>query len=59
LVNFARHIQAEPETCLNATIQKFSDRFSKMERALLERGLTLKAATLAQMEEEWQRAKSA
>ncbi len=58
LVNFARHIQAEPETCLNATIQKFSDRFSKMERALSARGLSLKAATLAQMEEEWQRAKS-
>lgn len=58
LVNFARHIQAEPETCLNATIRKFSDRFDKMERALAAKGMTLKEATLAQMEEEWQRAKS-
>ena len=57
LVNFARHIQAEPETCLNGTIRKFSDRFDKMEKALQVRGLTLKQATLAQMEEEWQRAK--
>lgn len=57
LVNFARHIQAEPETCLNGTIRKFSDRFDKMEKALQARGLTLKQATLAQMEEEWQRAK--
>lgn len=57
LVNFARHIQAEPETCLNGTIRKFSDRFDKMEKALQLRGLTLKQATLAQMEEEWQRAK--
>lgn len=58
LVNFARHIQAEPETCLNATIRKFSHRFELMEKALQKRGLTLKEATLAQMEEEWQRAKS-
>lgn len=58
LVNFARHIQAEPETCLNATIRKFTHRFDCMERALHLRGLSLKEATLAQMEEEWQRAKS-
>ncbi len=57
LVNFARHINAEPETCLNGTIRKFSTRFDLMERALLSRGLTLKEATLEQMEEEWQRAK--
>ena len=58
LVNFARHIQAEPETCLNATIRKFSHRFDLMEKALQVRGLTLKEATLTQMEEEWQRAKA-
>ncbi len=59
LVNFARHIEAEPESCLNATIRKFTDRFDKMEQALLTRGLSLKAATLEEMEEEWQRAKTA
>jgi MazG family protein len=57
LVNFARHIQAEPEGCLNGTIQKFTDRFDKMEKALLAEGLTLKQATLERMEFHWQHAK--
>jgi tetrapyrrole methylase family protein / MazG family protein len=57
LVNFARHIQAEPEGCLNGTIKKFSDRFNKMEKALLAEGLTLKQATLERMEYHWQLAK--
>jgi tetrapyrrole methylase family protein / MazG family protein len=57
LVNFARHIQAEPEGCLNGTIRKFTARFDKMEKALLADGLTLKQATLAQMEHHWQQAK--
>lgn len=57
LVNFARRIQVEPELCLNSTIEKFTNRFDLMERALMKRGLTLKQANLEQMEEEWQRAK--
>lgn len=57
LVNFARHIKAEPETCLNGTIAKFTDRFDKMERALQADGLDLKQATLDQMEAKWQAAK--
>ncbi len=57
LVNFARHINAEPETCLNGTIAKFTDRFDKMERALAEEGISLKEATLDQMEARWQAAK--
>lgn len=57
LVNFARHIQAEPEGCLNGTIRKFSNRFNKMEKALQAEGLTLKQATLERMEYHWQQAK--
>jgi tetrapyrrole methylase family protein / MazG family protein len=57
LVNFARHIQAEPEGCLNGTIRKFTDRFDKMEKALLAEGFTLKQATLEKMEYYWQQAK--
>jgi len=57
LVNFARHIPAEPEGCLNGTIRKFIDRFDKMEKALLAEGLTLKQATLERMEYHWQQAK--
>lgn len=57
LVNFARHINAEPEFCLNATTAKFTRRFDRMEQALAGRGIDLKQATLEQMEEEWQRAK--
>jgi tetrapyrrole methylase family protein/MazG family protein len=58
LVNFARRIHTEPETCLNATITKFSDRFDKMEKGLLSEGLNVKQATLAQMEKHWQAAKN-
>jgi MazG family protein len=57
LVNFARHVKTEPETCLNNTIQKFTDRFDKMEKALAREGVSLKEATLDQMEEKWQAAK--
>lgn len=58
LVNFARHIQAEPESCLNATIEKFTRRFDRMERALAQSGINLKEATLDQMEAEWQKSKT-
>ncbi len=57
LVNFARHIETEPETCLNATIRKFTDRFDLMEKALAAEGINLKEATLDQMEYHWQQAK--
>jgi tetrapyrrole methylase family protein/MazG family protein len=57
LVNFARHIKTEPETCLNGTIDKFTDRFDKMEKALASEGINLKEATLDQMEAKWQAAK--
>jgi MazG family protein len=57
LVNFARWTQIEPETSLNATIQKFTDRFDKMEKSLKSEGFTMKQASLALMEQHWQRAK--
>jgi len=57
LVNFARHINAEPESCLNSTTAKFTRRFDLMEKALAQKGINLKQATLPEMEEEWQRAK--
>ncbi|MCK4856832.1 MAG: hypothetical protein KAT58_02585 [candidate division Zixibacteria bacterium] len=57
LVNFARHIETEPETCLNATIRKFTNRFDLMEKALAAEGISLKEATLDQMEHHWQQAK--
>ena len=57
LVNFARHLHTEPESCLNGTIKKFTERFDKMEKALQADGLTLKQATLEQMENHWQQVK--
>ncbi len=57
LVNFARHIKTEPETCLNGTTEKFTDRFDKMEKSLAAEGINLKEATLDQMEAKWQEAK--
>jgi MazG family protein len=59
VTNIARHLQAEPEAALKVTNRKFRKRFRYIEQKLKERGRTLDAATLDEMEELWQEAKSA
>ncbi|MBK8978388.1 MAG: nucleoside triphosphate pyrophosphohydrolase [Planctomycetes bacterium] len=54
LCNLARHHGLEPETALRATIERFSRRFRAVEAELGER---LPGASLAELEDAWQRAK--
>ncbi|HKR01783.1 MAG TPA: nucleoside triphosphate pyrophosphohydrolase [Pyrinomonadaceae bacterium] len=55
--NIARHLQVEPEAALKSTNRKFRRRFRHIEEGLRERGRSLDAATLEEMEELWQEAK--
>jgi nucleoside triphosphate diphosphatase len=56
-VNLARHLDADPETLLRTTNQKFERRFAAIERALSARGKAPQHATLAEMDALWEEAK--
>ena len=58
VTNIARHLSVEPEAALKLTNRKFRRRFRHIERGLRARGRELGAATLDEMEELWQEAKS-
>jgi MazG family protein len=58
VTNIARHLGVEPEAALKLTNRKFRRRFRHIERGLKERGRALDSATLDEMEELWQAAKS-
>jgi ATP diphosphatase len=58
LVNFGRHLKIDAEAALAGTNEKFRSRFHHVERALDASGGSLENATLDQMEELWQQAKS-
>jgi ATP diphosphatase len=57
VVNLARHLSIDPETALRGTNEKFRSRFHTVEAGLKERGSSLEAASLDEMEELWQAAK--
>jgi MazG family protein len=57
VTNIARHLKVEPEAALKSTNRKFRHRFHYIEEELRERGRTLDAATLDEMESLWQEAK--
>jgi nucleoside triphosphate diphosphatase len=59
VVNLARHLDADPESVLRMTNQKFERRFAWIERALAERGKAPADATLAEMDALWDAAKVA
>ncbi len=59
VVNLARFRDMDPEVIMAEANRKFETRFGKMEQALKARGLTLEAATPAQMEDAWEAAKRA
>jgi ATP diphosphatase len=59
VVNLARHLDADPDTALRATNLKFERRFAAIEAALAARGKTPAQATLAEMDELWNAAKTA
>jgi MazG family protein len=57
-VNLARFRNLDPELLVARANAKFEHRFGLMEQTLREAGLSLEKATLAQMEEAWQKAKA-
>ena len=56
-VNLARHLDADPETVLRQTNQKFERRFASIEAALAAKGKTPMESTLAEMDALWDAAK--
>jgi nucleoside triphosphate diphosphatase len=58
VVNLARHAGADPEIALRSTNAKFERRFGAVERGLEARGKSPAEATLEEMEELWQAAKT-
>ncbi|MFK7911496.1 MAG: nucleoside triphosphate pyrophosphohydrolase [Akkermansiaceae bacterium] len=57
VVNLARRHKLDPEILLESTNTKFEKRFAVMDSALQSSGKNLDAATLNEMEAEWQGAK--
>ncbi|RYD46246.1 MAG: MazG family protein, partial [Verrucomicrobiaceae bacterium] len=57
VVNLARFRDLDPEILMAEANRKFETRFGKMEQILKSNGLTLQAATPAQMEDAWETAK--
>ena len=58
LVNIARHLSVDPESALRRTNRKFRQRFGWLEEQLHKQGLQPEEATMDQMEELWQQAKT-
>jgi ATP diphosphatase len=58
LVNLARHVDADPETALRGTNEKFERRFAYIERALAAKGHNLEEASLNEMDALWNEAKT-
>jgi ATP diphosphatase len=58
VVNLARHLDADPESILRSTNQKFEHRFASIERALALRGKSPAQSTLAEMDALWNAAKA-
>ena len=57
VTNLARFVEADAETALRGTNQKFIRRFESVEDALKARGKNIKDATLDEMEALWNEAK--
>ena len=57
IANLSRKLGVEPESALRKADEKFTRRFTHLERRFAARGEALKDAGLARMEEEWGRIK--
>jgi MazG family protein len=57
IAQLARQLEIEPETALRKANDKFTRRFTTMERAIGESGRAMKDMTLDDLEQAWQRAK--
>jgi MazG family protein len=58
VMNLARHLDVEPETALKKTNRKFRQRFKFIEDELKRNGSDLKSASLDEMDELWNKAKT-
>jgi tetrapyrrole methylase family protein/MazG family protein len=58
VVNLGRFLSLNPEEALRKTIERFSSRFAHMEETMFARGVTLKDASLEEMEVLWEEAKA-
>jgi len=59
IANLSRKLGIEPEAALRRANDKFTKRFDAMEHAFAVRGRTFAELSLDEMEEEWQRVKTA
>ena len=57
LVNYARHIDVDPESALRISTEKFQKRFLYIESGLDKINVSLHDATLDQMNELWEKSK--
>jgi len=57
LANVARHLRINPEVALRRANRKFAGRFRQVERRLRETGRDTRSASLAEMDEIWERVK--
>ncbi|MEM7291342.1 MAG: MazG nucleotide pyrophosphohydrolase domain-containing protein, partial [Pseudomonadota bacterium] len=58
VVNLARHFHIDPEQALRSCNQKFKRRFSHIENELSKQNRSLEDASLQEMDELWNAAKS-
>jgi ATP diphosphatase len=58
MANIARHLNLDPESALRAANEKFTRRFSHIERCLAERNSSPAQSTLAEMDALWDEAKA-
>jgi ATP diphosphatase len=58
LANLARHLHTPAEDALRQANHRFTSRFQHVEQSLRVRGIPFGKASLAQLEELWQQAKS-
>lgn len=58
IVNLGRFLSLDPEEALRKTIARFARRFSHVEETLHMQGITMKDATLAEMDLLWEEAKA-
>lgn len=58
IVNWARHLQVDPEAALRQANERFARRFGALEALARERGLELGKMSIAQMDALWEEIKS-
>ena len=58
VANLARHLEVDPESALRSANRKFTQRFTELEAAFDNSGVSLRDASLEEMETEWHRVKA-